>query len=242
MIDVREAATRKIGPLPAWAWGAVIGGGFLIYRFATGGGGGASSSNVDTIAGGTPFDYDAAAGGGGGAGGGGVLSSDGSVAPGIVDAPTNAGRSVPTPRRTVPTPTVIVQTPVTPLVQSNQATRRTGDTSRRPANPFPLPLGLPVWRADAVADDVSASMDAYMLTPPGVPSYPIPVPGSVTMPTLPPIPTVVGDTRSNLDPRGWVVLIEQETRSKIAPTIRSRVTIPTSVRHGIGRLRASQSG
>lgn len=174
MIDVREAATRKIGPLPAWAWGAVIGGGFLIYRFATGGGGGASSSNVDTIAGGTPFDYDAAAGGGGGAGGGGVLSSDGSVAPGIVDAPTNAGRSVPTPRRTVPTPTVIVQTPVTPLVQSNQATRRTGDTSRRPANPFPLPLGLPVWRADAVADDVSASMDAYMLTPPGVPSYPIP--------------------------------------------------------------------
>lgn len=66
-IDVGEAATRKIGPLPAWAWGAVVGGGYLVYRVASGGGsGGASSPFVQPIAGGDAFDYEGAAGGGGG--------------------------------------------------------------------------------------------------------------------------------------------------------------------------------
>lgn len=63
MVDIKDAATRKIGPLPAWAWGAVIGGGLIVYRMATGGG--SSSSSVQTLAGGLG---DAGSGGGGGGG------------------------------------------------------------------------------------------------------------------------------------------------------------------------------
>lgn len=32
-MEVRAALTRKIGPLPVWVWGAVIGGGLLAFRY-----------------------------------------------------------------------------------------------------------------------------------------------------------------------------------------------------------------
>lgn len=31
-VDVKEAVTRKLGPLPAWGWGVAIGGAFLAFR------------------------------------------------------------------------------------------------------------------------------------------------------------------------------------------------------------------
>lgn len=44
MPDFKEALTRKIGPLPVWAWGGVVGGGLLVAKALTGGGSGASVS------------------------------------------------------------------------------------------------------------------------------------------------------------------------------------------------------
>lgn len=67
MIDVGETLGRKIGPLPVWAWGGVVGGGLLIAR-AVSGNDGASSPFVQPIAQDGAFDFE---GGGGGAGGGG---------------------------------------------------------------------------------------------------------------------------------------------------------------------------
>lgn len=50
LTKVKEGATRKIGPLPAWAWGVVTAGGIWIYRGFTGriGGGSSSSSSGST--------------------------------------------------------------------------------------------------------------------------------------------------------------------------------------------------
>ena len=63
MIDVGEALTRKIGPLPVVAWGAIVGGGILVARALRGGG--ASS---------TPVIIGAESGSNGGGGGGGAGS------------------------------------------------------------------------------------------------------------------------------------------------------------------------
>jgi hypothetical protein len=48
MIDVGEALTRKIGPLPVVAWGAIVGGGILVARALRGG---SSSSSTPMIIG-----------------------------------------------------------------------------------------------------------------------------------------------------------------------------------------------
>lgn len=52
-MDVKAAATRKIGPLPAWGWGVAIGGALLAFRFlrggGSGGGGGGNGAEPDTI-------------------------------------------------------------------------------------------------------------------------------------------------------------------------------------------------
>ena len=32
MPDIQEAATRKLGPLPAWGWGVAVGGAVLVFR------------------------------------------------------------------------------------------------------------------------------------------------------------------------------------------------------------------
>jgi hypothetical protein len=48
-LDLKGAATRKIGPLPAWGWGIALGGGFLLYRAISGGkSGGGSSEDIST--------------------------------------------------------------------------------------------------------------------------------------------------------------------------------------------------
>lgn len=66
MIDVGETLTRKLGPLPVWAWGAVVGGSIVVVRAVTGDKG-ASSPFVKPLAdaaGG--MDFDPGSGGGGG--------------------------------------------------------------------------------------------------------------------------------------------------------------------------------
>jgi len=50
MPDWKAALTKKIGPLPAWGWGAVVGGGYLGYRMLSGKGislSGATSAATD---------------------------------------------------------------------------------------------------------------------------------------------------------------------------------------------------
>lgn len=72
-LDIGEALTRKLGPLPAWAWGGVVGVAALGYRALRGPGAtgpSSSSGSVPTIGGDGAFDYgdlpDAGGGGGGG--------------------------------------------------------------------------------------------------------------------------------------------------------------------------------
>lgn len=64
-VDVKEAATRKLGPLPVWAWAGVVGGAVIVSRMLRGGGGSAPA-----VESGTPQLV------GGGATGGGGVSSD----------------------------------------------------------------------------------------------------------------------------------------------------------------------
>lgn len=51
MPDIGEALTRKLGPLPTWAWGGVVGGAVLGVRLLTGGRGGASGGAVASVGG-----------------------------------------------------------------------------------------------------------------------------------------------------------------------------------------------
>lgn len=71
MPGLTEAATRKVGPLPAWGWGAVAVGGFVAWRvFRGGGGNGTTAAGVPSV--GAVGD---SGGGGGGSGGGSVDTS-----------------------------------------------------------------------------------------------------------------------------------------------------------------------
>lgn len=65
-IDVKESATRKIGPLPVWAWAGVVAGAVIIARRMRGGGGGTA------VTAGTP----AIVGGGGSGGTTGGIGAD----------------------------------------------------------------------------------------------------------------------------------------------------------------------
>lgn len=82
MIDVGAALTRKIGPLPAVAWGAIIGGGVLVAKFLRGGSDGSGGAPV--VIGGDPG-IDLGGGGGGSSGGNG---------PPVVDDVTNVPATV----------------------------------------------------------------------------------------------------------------------------------------------------
>lgn len=46
MIDIKEAAQRRIGPLPAWVWGIAVGGAFVAWRMMSGQGGSGGTSSV----------------------------------------------------------------------------------------------------------------------------------------------------------------------------------------------------
>ena len=55
MVDVKEALTRKIGPLPAWGWAVAIGGSVIAYRVISGRGAfPAKASDTSNQVGGTP--------------------------------------------------------------------------------------------------------------------------------------------------------------------------------------------
>lgn len=71
-MGLAEAATRKVGPLPAWGWGAVVVGGYVAYRVVRGGGSPTTAAGVPSV--GAVGDAGGASGGGG-AGGGGVDTS-----------------------------------------------------------------------------------------------------------------------------------------------------------------------
>lgn len=238
MIDLREAATRKLGPLPAWAWGAVIGGGLLVYSLASGKG--ASSPFTQTLASADPYNFDASGGGGGGGTG---SPSDGSVIDAGTPVTPTQQVSLHGARRGGSTlvaadPTIGAPTPVTALTRSTQRTRAgTGDT-----DPNPLPLGLPLPRWDAILATQTQAAASYLSMPPSAPSAPIPVPGSVTMPTLPPIIRAQGDTRK-FDPRGWATIARDRARAGVIPTTMGRpITVPPSIRQAIAYARPRQNG
>lgn len=48
MLDLREAAQRQIGPLPAWGWGVAIGGAFVVWRMISGRGSSSDGASTDT--------------------------------------------------------------------------------------------------------------------------------------------------------------------------------------------------
>lgn len=52
--DVGAAVTKRLGPLPVWAWAGVIGGGVLLVRLFSGGGGGDSAGGVQYVPVGNP--------------------------------------------------------------------------------------------------------------------------------------------------------------------------------------------
>lgn len=58
MVDVGEAFTRKIGPLPAWGWGVAVGGGLLVMRMVRGGASSGSSREVIEVPTGAPMPAD----------------------------------------------------------------------------------------------------------------------------------------------------------------------------------------
>lgn len=67
-MGLADAATRKVGPLPAWGWGAVVVGGYLAYRMMSGRSDGTTDAGVPSV--GSPIPFDGFGSGGGGGGGG----------------------------------------------------------------------------------------------------------------------------------------------------------------------------
>lgn len=53
MPDIQEAATRKLGPLPAWGWGVAVGGAILVFRLFRGGKSATPNAGYTPTAGGT---------------------------------------------------------------------------------------------------------------------------------------------------------------------------------------------
>ncbi len=64
MPDFGAALTRKVGPLPVYAWGAIIGGGVVVAKMVTGSGGGSGSSGTVLGSGGGQSTVVPAGGGG----------------------------------------------------------------------------------------------------------------------------------------------------------------------------------
>lgn len=83
-IDIAAAATRKIGPLPAFAWGGIVGGGLLAYKLLRGDSG--ASSQFGQVVGGGNIDFEDGAGGGGG--GGADPGTDVVTPPAVVPVPS----------------------------------------------------------------------------------------------------------------------------------------------------------
>lgn len=48
-MNIAEAATRKLGPLPVWMYGVAVGGAFLAWRLFSGGGSSSSGGTTDTL-------------------------------------------------------------------------------------------------------------------------------------------------------------------------------------------------
>jgi hypothetical protein len=92
-LDIKGALTRPLGPLPAWAWGVVIGGGYLLYRYLHTGslfGSSTSSASSNSAQVEVPAsDYGTGATGTGGTSTGGT--SSGGTTGGTTDGTTTGG-------------------------------------------------------------------------------------------------------------------------------------------------------
>lgn len=53
MPDIQEAATRKLGPLPAWGWGVAVAGAVIVFRIMRGGKSSSTPSPTATVVGGS---------------------------------------------------------------------------------------------------------------------------------------------------------------------------------------------
>lgn len=145
-MDIRAALTRKIGPLPAWAWGGILGGGILVWRFARGGGSGTGT----IIEGGMIPD---GFGGGGGGGGG----SD------------NGATTTPVPFPVQPPP-AIVPLPAPPAIIGDTILRPpTPDMSfvipKPPTVPSPAVTAPAVTKAAVAASTVGATIATSGIVP-----------------------------------------------------------------------------
>lgn len=94
MIDIKEAATRKIGPLPAFAWGGIVGGAVIAWRVLHGQPAG-GSSGVQVIGGTGNIPFEDGAGGGGG-GGGGTTNPPGTGSPPVGGSSGTVSNTQPT--------------------------------------------------------------------------------------------------------------------------------------------------
>lgn len=96
MIDIGEALTRKLGPLPTWGWAGVLGVGLIGYRAVAGrssASSGASSGSVQSIGGdGASYGYGdlGSDAGGGSADGSATATIGGGTLPGVVGAFSSA--------------------------------------------------------------------------------------------------------------------------------------------------------
>ena len=91
-VDIKESLTQKVGPLPAYGWGVILGGGYVFYRYRkakqAAAAGAANSTVVDTQGPAFGLSQDSASpwGSGNSAGGSGTGSS-------VVSPTTTTGQS-----------------------------------------------------------------------------------------------------------------------------------------------------
>lgn len=76
-MDIKEAVTRRLGPLPAWAWGLIAGGALVAYSYLRGGSNSTDSGDDTEDAEVDPIDIDGNVIGAGGTGGTGSGGSGG---------------------------------------------------------------------------------------------------------------------------------------------------------------------
>lgn len=84
-MPLTETLTRKVGPLPAWGWGVVVVGGYIVYTVIKGRSG--ANTLPEGVVTGSPI-LDTGAGGGGGGGSGGATLQD------VIDAIKNIPAAV----------------------------------------------------------------------------------------------------------------------------------------------------
>lgn len=115
-MDIKESLTKRVGPLPVWAWGAVVIGGIGVFLILRKRGGAASATQEDGLG----FGTTTGPGGGGGGGDSPVQVPPHDVTPG----PTQPG-----PTQTGPTATAPTETARNPIAEIGPRTPQEGGYS-----------------------------------------------------------------------------------------------------------------